>query len=64
MNAQVTKVFSNAFEIYVGGENLTNYMQHNPVLASQDPFGPYFDTGIVYAPTMGGMIYTGFRYKL
>ena len=64
MNAQVTKVFSNAFEVYLGGENLTNFTQDNPVLGANDPFGPNFDTSIVYAPIMGRMFYAGFRYKL
>lgn len=64
MNAQVTKVFSKQFEIYVGGENLTNFRQNNPVLGAENPFGANFDTSIVYAPIMGRMFYGGFRYKL
>ncbi len=64
MNAQVTKVFSDKFEVYVGGENLTNFTQGNPVLSAENPFGPNFDTTIVYAPVMGRMFYAGFRYKL
>ncbi|WP_142191149.1 TonB-dependent receptor domain-containing protein [Arenibacter algicola] len=64
MNAQITKVFNNKFEIYLGGENLTNFMQDNPVVGADDPFGINFDTSIIYAPIMGRMFYTGFRYKL
>ena len=64
MNTQVTKVFSNQFEFYVGGENLTNFRQNNPVLGDENPFGLNFDTSIVYAPIMGRMFYAGFRYKL
>lgn len=64
MNAQVTKVFSKAFEVYIGVENLTNFTQTNPVLGSQDPFGSIFDTSIVYAPIMGRMYYAGLRYKM
>ena len=63
MNAQVTKVFSNKFEVYVGGENLTNFRQPNPVLGADDPFGTNFDTTIVYAPIFGRMLYMGFRFK-
>lgn len=63
MNAQVTKVFSNRFELYVGGENLTNFRQPNPVLGADDPFGENFDTSIVFAPIMGRMFYVGFRYR-
>ena len=64
MNAQLTKVFSNRFEIYLGGENLTGEQQNNPVLGANDPFGPNFDTTIVYAPIMGRMFYGGFRFKI
>ena len=64
MNAQITKVFSKKFELYVGGENLTNFKQRNPVLGADNPFGANFDTSIVYAPIQGRMIYGGFRYKV
>lgn len=64
MNAQVTKVFSKAFEVYLGGENLTNFRQVTPVLGADNPFGANFDTSIVYAPIMGRMFYTGLRVRL
>jgi len=64
MNMQVTKVFSKKFEVYLGGENLTNFKQNTPVLEANDPFGPNFDTTIVYAPILGTMVYTGFRFKV
>ncbi|EAR00547.1 putative TonB-dependent outer membrane receptor protein [Maribacter sp. HTCC2170] len=64
MNAQITKVFNESFEVYIGGENLSNFTQKNPVLSANDPFGANFDTSIVYAPIMGRMFYGGFRYKL
>lgn len=64
MNAQVTKVFSTKFEVYLGGENLSNFRQPNPILGLDDPFGENFDTSIVYAPIMGRMFYLGFRFKV
>ena len=64
LNAQVTKVFSKKFEIYSGAENLTNYKQKNPILASDNPFGANFDTTIVYAPIFGTSFYAGLRFKL
>lgn len=64
MNAQVTKVFSNTFEVYVGGENLTNYKQQNPIIDAENPFGSNFDSSIVYAPIMGRMFYAGLRFNL
>ncbi len=64
MNAQVARVFSDKFEIYVGGENLTGYTQENPILASENPFGPNFDTSIVFAPILRDMYYAGLRFKI
>ena len=64
LNSQVTKVFSDKFEVYFGGENLTNVQQNNPILGSDNPFGLNFDTTIVYAPIFGRAIYTGLRFKI
>ena len=64
MNAQVAKVFSSKFEVYVGGENLTGYTQENPILGAENPFGPTFDSSIVYAPILGNMYYAGLRFKI
>lgn len=64
MNAQVTRVLSSVFEVYVGGENIGNYKQGKAVLGSGDPFGPAFDTSIVYAPVFGQMYYAGLRFKI
>jgi outer membrane receptor for ferrienterochelin and colicin len=64
INAQITKVFSPKFEVYLGGENLGNVKQKNPVISSDDPFGDYFDTTLVYGPIFGSMYYGGLRYKL
>ena len=64
LNMQVTKVFSSKFEIYLGGENITNVKQDNPIVSANDPFGTAFDTNFVYGPIFGSMYYTGLRYKL
>ncbi len=64
LNKQVTKVFSSKFEIYLGGENITNVKQDNPIVSANDPFGTAFDTNFVYGPIFGSMYYTGLRYKL
>ncbi|MFI5186876.1 MAG: carboxypeptidase-like regulatory domain-containing protein [Chitinophagales bacterium] len=64
MNAQITKTLGkkHPLDIYLGSENLTNYYQKNPVLASDQPFGPYFDASLVWGPISGRMFYTGLRY--
>lgn len=64
LNAQITRVFSKTFEVYVGGENLTNYKQANGILAADAPFGAYFDSTMQYAPAFGQMYYAGMRFKL
>lgn len=64
MNAQITKVFSHNFEMYIGGENIGNYKQEHGILASNDPFGTYFDSTMLYAPAFGQMYYAGLRFKI
>lgn len=64
LNAQVTKVFSPKFEIYLGGENITNVRQNNPILGADDPFGANFDTTFVYGPIFGSTYYAGLRFKI
>lgn len=64
INAQVTRTFSRNFELYVGGENIGNYQQHHAILGANDPFGPNFDTSVVYAPVFGQMYYAGLRFKM
>ena len=64
LNIQVTKVFSRNFEMYVGGENITNTMQDNPIISANDPFGSYFDSTLIYAPINGANYYMGLRYKI
>lgn len=64
LNAQITKVFSKTFEIYLGGENLTNVKQSNPILEAENPFGSNFDTTFVYGPIFGSMYYAGLRFRI
>lgn len=64
MNAQITRVFSSTFEAYVGGENIGNYIQNPAIVDAQNPFGPYFDATILYAPVFGQMYYAGLRLKI
>ena len=64
LNIQITRVFSTQFEVYLGGENLGNYKQLNPIVGAENPFGTTFDTSLVYAPIFGKMFYAGLRFKL
>jgi outer membrane receptor for ferrienterochelin and colicin/copper chaperone CopZ len=66
MNAQVSKTFSkkHPFEIYLGGENLSNYFQKDVIIAADQPFSNYFDASLVWGPVNGRLFYAGVRYKL
>ncbi|MCF8273961.1 MAG: TonB-dependent receptor [Flavobacteriaceae bacterium] len=64
LNAQITKVFSKTFEVYLGGENITNVKQPNPIVSANNPFGANFDTTFVYGPIFGSMYYAGLRLKI
>jgi outer membrane receptor for ferrienterochelin and colicin len=64
MNTQITRVFSSVFEVYIGGENIGNYIQPTAILGAADPFGATFDSSIVYAPIFGQMYYAGLRFKI
>ncbi len=64
LNTQVTKVFSSKFEIYAGGENITDVKQKNPILSAENPFGSNFDTTMVYGPIFGSSYYAGLRYRI
>ena len=64
INTQITRVFSDSFQLYLGIENLTNYRQENTIIASDDPFGRYFDATYVYGPIFGRITYIGLRYYI
>jgi outer membrane receptor for ferrienterochelin and colicins len=63
INAQVSRAFR-TFEVYLGGENLLNFKQPNPIINANEPFGKYFDAGQVWGPVVGRTIYTGVRVKI
>ncbi|TAF65556.1 MAG: TonB-dependent receptor [Cytophagales bacterium] len=62
LNMQITKNWKN-WAFYVGAEDLANYMQDMPIMAADQPHGEHFDAGLIYAPVMGRMVYTGVRFQ-
>ncbi|MCM1483238.1 MAG: TonB-dependent receptor [Muribaculaceae bacterium] len=62
LNAQITRNFRH-WAVYIGGENLTNYRQPNPIIGASNPWGNTFDATMVYGPLQGAMVYVGFRYN-
>lgn len=63
LNAQISRNFSEKIRVYLGGENLTGYQQKVAILDAGNPFGNYFDGGIVYAPIMKQNFYVGVDFK-
>lgn len=61
INAQLTKKIG-MLELYVGAENLLDYVQPNPIIDPQNPFGKYFDTSFIWGPVKGREFYAGFRF--
>lgn len=64
LNLQVTRVFSPKFEVYLGGENVTNVRQSRPIISADNPFGSNFDSNFVYGPIFGSLYYAGLRYRI
>lgn len=63
LSAQVTRKFKH-FEVYLGGENLTNFTQKDPVTEAFAPYHTHFDTSMVWGPLLGATVYAGFRYAI
>jgi outer membrane receptor for ferrienterochelin and colicins len=63
IHAQITRRFNN-IDFYLGGENLTNFTQHNPILGYDNPYGENFDASMIWGPIMGRMFYLGLRYAV
>jgi len=63
LSAQITHNIHD-LSIYIGGENLTNYKQNNPIIDATNPWGDNFDPTMIYAPVHGANVYLGIRYKI
>lgn len=63
INAQVTKKID-IIDLYFGVENLLDFKQDNPIIASDDPFGEYFDASLVWGPIDGRKFYLGVRLSV
>lgn len=60
MNFQITKLFRR-WDLYAGVENLTDFVQHHPIIYPNDPYNPYFDASQVWGPITGAKLYAGIR---
>jgi hypothetical protein len=50
--------------VYLGGENLLNYIQSDAIVSNEKPFSDIFDATMVWGPIAGRVIYAGFRYSI
>jgi len=63
VNAQITHVYKR-WDFYIGGENLTNYTQKNPIIDAENPFNPTFNATLIWAPIIGLNVYAGVRFSI
>lgn len=63
LNAQITRNFRH-FSVQLGGENLTNFKQQNPIIGYHDPWTQTFEPTMVYGPVQGAMGYISIRMNL
>ncbi|MGC4127986.1 MAG: TonB-dependent receptor [Bergeyella sp.] len=64
LNAQISRNFNDKIRAYAGMDNITSTKQKNPIIDAQNPFGNYFDGGMIYAPVMPGNVYVGLDVRL
>lgn len=62
INTQVTWRGLPGFELYAGAENLTNFIQDDPVIAADAPYSEFFDASLAWGPTSPRMGYVGLRW--
>jgi outer membrane receptor for ferrienterochelin and colicins len=69
-NIQINKSLKHNFGLYLGMQNIFNYVQaYSPLTGHNDPnsypgFGINFDTSYAYAPIHGREIYLGITWKM
>ena len=64
LSMQVTRYFRR-WSIYVGGENLTNFKQKNPIIDAANPWGDNFDCYHDLGDHVhGAKAYVGIRFNL
>jgi outer membrane receptor for ferrienterochelin and colicin len=60
---QITRKFK-YFDIYLGGENLTNYRQMDPIAEYWKPWHTHFDASMAWGPVIGISVYAGIRMTI
>lgn len=52
------------WDLYIGGENLTNFKQKNPIIDAGNPFSQSFDASCIWGPLAGAKAYVGVRITM
>jgi outer membrane receptor for ferrienterochelin and colicins len=60
---QVTRKFKH-FDVYAGGENLTNFRQLDPIAEYWKPYHTHFDASMAWGPIVGITVYAGVRMMI
>lgn len=60
VNLQLTRNYRH-WSIYAGVENLFGFTQKDPIISAENPYSPYFDSGIIWGPISGRKLYAGVR---
>ncbi|MDP1623609.1 MAG: TonB-dependent receptor [Bacteroidales bacterium] len=60
---QITRKFKN-FDVYIGGENLTNFRQSDPISEYWKPYHTHFDASMAWGPIVGITMYAGVRLTI
>lgn len=64
VNAQVTRSFSEGFDLYIGIENLFDFRQTDIIIDPLNPNGQFFDASLIWGPVNSRMTYAGLRWRL
>lgn len=64
LNGLISRTIGHRWEVYLGGENLLNVMQHTPIIAAAQPTSDYFDASMIWGPIFGRMAYIGVRWDI
>jgi outer membrane receptor for ferrienterochelin and colicin len=60
---QITRKFKH-FDVYLGGENLTNFRQADPIAGYWKPYHTHFDASMAWGPIVGITVYAGIRMTI
>lgn len=63
ISGQITRRFT-GFDVYIGIENATNFIQQQAIISPRDPHADAFDASLVWGPLDQRFVYVGVRYTI